>query len=674
MNRLGFYVENTTVQYLREALSKVKPPTLLMHIGDRGLLREIRAGLSPNSFVIGRLVLDQAQQSAILASSDPAGEGRKLAEQIINYDFQLPKERGANGRLLTDAWMGLNESVRGPASFPDGNPDAETRQRLDALDKFQEAFCLRLRNDGLEAVAFNFGAGNFTEASHYLDYFPRTLAAYKYLGFHEYGWPTLEPRTGTSAGMLLYRRAMTGIIKKYGSRHQVIITEAGLARMYKYPNDPAGDVGWLFPGETISEAQYWASLQWYNAELMKDSYVLGCCLFNYGPTGRWETFRHLGANNQAQAILITDKIATLNTSDQNHQPDHSEEIEPPLDKTALQKRIDQVQANLDGIIAQCDAVVQQIAALDIGVKGLAGAIAGAPAAADAQSLVKRVEAIQSNLQLLAKAGATGIDIPGLQAEATKLLAQTQALQAPAQQAGQLQQGIMQAQATLKTLTGQAQAVADLKAQAQALRAEADRLEAQLGVPVRPVTSVPKPVMQDKRTALPGAAYPSRPTSAIKRVIMHHTVTRDDVTPERLAQAQVSQGKPGITYHFLVNGNGTITWTQPLEALVDQTLLPDVNADGVAVALAGNFQNAVPTTGQMDSAAVLTAWLLSSLGLDVSAIYGRSELDKRVGSPGAQWLQGSHYKDTLLTQVKCPGRSTVSNTAPCPGIPKRALSP
>ena len=294
MNKLGFYVENTTVSFLRDALRKVQPPTLLMHIGDRGLLREIRAGLSPNSFIVGRMFVDLSQQDAWLTSSDPAAQGKTFAEKILNYDFELAKERGANGRLLYDAWMSLNESVRGPASFSDGKPDASTLQRLEAFDKLQEAFCLRLRADGLEAVAFNFGAGNFTEASHYLDYFPRTLETFKYLGFHEYGWPTMEPAPGTSTGALLYRKALMGIRQKYGNRHQVIITESGLARMYKYPNDPAGDVGWLFPGETLPEAKYWTSLQWYNSELLKDDYVLGCCLFNCGPSGRWETFRHLG--------------------------------------------------------------------------------------------------------------------------------------------------------------------------------------------------------------------------------------------------------------------------------------------------------------------------------------------------------------------------------------------
>jgi len=647
MNKLGFYVENTTVRYLRDALRKVLPPTMLIHAVDRGLLREIRAGLSPNTFMIGRLYVDQSQQTAWLDSGDPAAAGRAFAEQIINYDFSLAKERGQNDRLLIDAWMSLNEPVRGPASFPDGKLDAETKRRLDALDKFQEAFYLRLRAEGLEAVAFNFAAGNFTEGSHYLDYFPRTLTVYKYLGFHEYGWPSLEPRSDTATAALLYRRAMTEIRKKYGDRHRVIVTELGLARMYKYPADPAGDVGWLYPGETISEDQYWTSLQWYNSELLRDSYVMGCALFNVGHTGRWETFRHLGVDNQGQPILLMDKIATLNA------PEPVAEVPVAPDLAALQRRVELVQSNLDLIITNCDTLLRQLAALEVALQALADAVAVAPTLEETQSLIRRLDTVKSTLRLLAQAGVTGVDIPTLQALADNLLARAWALQPSVQQADQLQQDINKAQEALRVLTNQTATVVTLKQQAQVLRVEADKLAAQLGAP-QPTQPVPQPVMQDKRTTLPtksGASYPSRPFKAIKRVIIHHTVTRDDVTPERLAQAQVARGKPGITYHFLVNGDGTITWTQPAETAVEQTLVPDVNADGIAVALAGNFQQAVPTPAQMESAATLVAWLLSSLGLTESAVYGRSELDKRVASPGAQWAQGSHYRDTLLTQVR-----------------------
>jgi hypothetical protein len=104
MNKLGFYVENTTVPYLRDAFTKALPPVLLIHAGDRGLLREIRNTLSPNTFVIGRIFVDLPQQTAWLTGGDPEGAGRTLADKIIGYDFQLAREKGAGGRLLIDAW------------------------------------------------------------------------------------------------------------------------------------------------------------------------------------------------------------------------------------------------------------------------------------------------------------------------------------------------------------------------------------------------------------------------------------------------------------------------------------------------------------------------------------------------------------------------------------------
>ncbi len=104
---------------------------------------------------------------------------------------------------------------------------------------------------------------------------------------------------------------MEGIRRRYGGKHRAIITEAGLARMYKYPGDAAGDVGWLYPGDSVPEEQYWDSLRWYNGELLKDGYTLGACMFSVGHSGRWETFRMLGADNAGRPILLMSRIASL---------------------------------------------------------------------------------------------------------------------------------------------------------------------------------------------------------------------------------------------------------------------------------------------------------------------------------------------------------------------------
>ena len=321
MNKLGFYTESFGVAGVADAIRKVKPPTLLTHMTDIGALREIRGGWSPDTFVVGRpFVFDPGQQDAMLDSPDPAGEGRKLVERILR-EFPMATEL-VNGRLLVDAWMALNEAVPGPASdIFHKNPDLIARRAM-AYDAFEAAFQNRLLEHGLQAVAFSFGAGNWPRGDDYMKYFPKTLASHTYLGFHEYGWPHMNPdEPGASSGCGMYRQVMPAIRAQYPNKHKAIITEAGLARMYLHgevhPNDnrpPAqrkADVGWLYPWDSVSEEAYKDSLRWYNGCLLEDDYVLGACLFQVGPGGDWVTFRHTGQDNQGRPLTLMDELYAI---------------------------------------------------------------------------------------------------------------------------------------------------------------------------------------------------------------------------------------------------------------------------------------------------------------------------------------------------------------------------
>ncbi len=88
--------------------------------------------------------------------------------------------------------MGLNEPVK--AVPPHSSTGSRTQRRWPAttLDRFQAALD-RLRGEGLEGVAFSLPRATVA-AGHAAPYFPRLLAAYTYLAFHEYGWPALMPR------------------------------------------------------------------------------------------------------------------------------------------------------------------------------------------------------------------------------------------------------------------------------------------------------------------------------------------------------------------------------------------------------------------------------------------------------------------------------------------------
>ena len=653
MNKLGFYIENTTVQFLRDALAKVQPPVLLIHAGDRGLLRDIRNTLSPETFVIGRLFVDLPQQTAWLTGGNPEGAGRSFAERIIDYDFQLAREKGANGRQLIDAWMSLNEPVRGPASFLDWKPDAETLARYDALDRFQVAFLERLREAGLEGVAFNLAAGNFVAKDHVVAHFPRSLAAYTYLGFHEYGWPTLMPMAGTGTAALLYRTLLEGIRERFGHKHKVIITEAGLARMYRHPNDPAGDVGWLYGAETIAEAQYWESLQWYNSHLTEDDYTIGACLYQVGHSGLWETFRHLGLNNDQAPILLIDKIASLREA---HVPSPIPAPTPPASdpKTSLLLRIAATRTAMQKAIDQADTLTNELQKARGALVSAGRAVSPAPTVHEAQSLLDLLDGLEAALNN--PAPGAGVDVSQVRGQITTLRQQVNTLLAAVQKLDGVRTQIANAQGRLESLSGRNGEVARSRQAAAELLGQANALEIEIGGQLESATverDFETAAVQDVRDEMDRLATKAAPTRAlgdIRRIIIHHTATSGDVTPAQLAKRQTRRGRTGIACHYLVTGNGMTYRTQSLEAVVNQSRLAAVDADGVAVALAGDFDLHTPTEAQMNAAADLLAGLLRDLGLSVTAIFGRNEVERGTTSPGMQWGQGVRYRDTLNALV------------------------
>lgn len=475
-NKLGFYIEVSTRQWITEALQEVQPPTILWHAGDRGKLQEIRRGLAPEAFIIGRIYLENQEQDAMLDSPDPAAKGREFANRILNYDLGYATEE-INGRRLVNAWMSLNEAVPGPASSDFKSKPEQVKRRLRAYDLFQEAFRQQLQTRQVEAVAFNFAAGNFTEASHYLEWFPRTLASHQYLGFHEYGWPSLRPGPDVATAALLYRRCMEGIRQKYpAQQHEVIITECGLARMYKYPVDPPGDVGWLYTGDAVTQEDYWQALLWYNAELCKDSYVKGACLYQVGHGGgRWETFRHLGEDNQGQSLQIIRRIGELRRAAPTP-PGPTPPTPPtppvPFDLAGLQQRAAALEGKVNEALQQLRGAgtwagrKQKLETAAQQVKQAAAALAQLAA------LQERIGRAQAQARQRSGIPAALLQrLEGLAQEATALRARLQALADLASPVAQAQKDVQKALEAQGNLAAQQKQGEELLAAVRRLRAD-----------------------------------------------------------------------------------------------------------------------------------------------------------------------------------------------------------
>ena len=319
-HKFGFHITGPR-QDAFEAVFRVRPKVVKTLDFSVEVMKRIRREI-PDVFLIGRLFVHPQDFGQLSGGSakDARRKGIDMAERILREEVNRDIHH-INGEPVFHAWESLNEV------FPEWT-DEET-QRL--YDEYQVAFGEKMLTAGFEPIAFNFGQGN-GRGQQWLKLYPGTLETYKFLGFHEYDWPTMDrlhqiglngpsepenlvPGVGEGRGndgmwrTLRYRRVMNeGIRQKYGDKHVCIITECGMTQGVW--GGAARDIGpWAteltvsrdIPGGVVSTPipvdDYWQSLLWYNQELMQDDYVMGACLFVTGASGRpeWETFEHLGA-------------------------------------------------------------------------------------------------------------------------------------------------------------------------------------------------------------------------------------------------------------------------------------------------------------------------------------------------------------------------------------------
>jgi len=278
MHKYGFHV-NAVGDRVFDAIVRIKPKIIKTLHHDVGFWKRVRQ-VHPSAFIIGRLFTPNQE-----FQSNPEARGREFAERILREEVNRAT---FEGRPLFNAWESFNEAI----------PENVAPDVMKAYDAFQVAFARRIYEAGFEPIGMNFGTGNFM-GHHFLDNFRGTLETYRYLGFHEYDWPTMwrlhkesEAKDGGMWLMLRYRRTMNEVRKVYPNRHLVIVTECGMTQGV-HPQG-VGDVGPWHVSHPISEDDYWASLMWYNDELRSDDYVVGACWFVVGAISPWESFEHLG--------------------------------------------------------------------------------------------------------------------------------------------------------------------------------------------------------------------------------------------------------------------------------------------------------------------------------------------------------------------------------------------
>ena len=122
--------------------------------------------------------------------------------------------------------------------------------------------------------------------------------------------------------------------------------------------------------------------------------------------------------------------------------------------------------------------------------------------------------------------------------------------------------------------------------------------------------------------------------ATDMIVVHHTGNSDrngnpiddDLSAEEIHEIHKNLGWSGIGYHFVVRKNGDIEigrpdWARGAHAEND-------NGHTIGVHLCGNFEIAVPTQQQIESAAYLIGWLCERYDIvpDYAHVVGHRELN------------------------------------------------
>jgi hypothetical protein len=130
----------------------------------------------------------------------------------------------------------------------------------------------------------------------------------------------------------------------------------------------------------------------------------------------------------------------------------------------------------------------------------------------------------------------------------------------------------------------------------------------------------------------------RSWSQIKYLVIHHTVTKHDATPDDIALLHKARGWSGIGYHFVITSDGMVHYVGDISTARANVL--NKNEQIIGITMVGDFTKHLPSDAQIESAHDLCAFLLFETPSiptlnNWSQLVGHKDL-QATACPGTSW--------------------------------------
>lgn len=150
---------------------------------------------------------------------------------------------------------------------------------------------------------------------------------------------------------------------------------------------------------------------------------------------------------------------------------------------------------------------------------------------------------------------------------------------------------------------------------------------------------------DYRDAIWGESYQwswERATTEIEYIVIHHTVTMHEATPDDIALLHKARGWVGVGYHFIIDKAGIVYYVGDVGTA--RANVKNMNEKVIGIALIGDFTKHLPSDEQIQSAHELCQFFIdnSTVWPNIKGwdgVKGHKEL-QATKCPGNDW------KDTV----------------------------